>query len=353
MKRRRTPSIIALAVVSLVLVAAGLAVVFLGPETESGGSQAGTTVSQAGATVSTAPTSAAQEGSQNHAVQLVQSEVFRAAWGRGASEVGRVRGEARGPSSFVVDDEEQIHILDGVNGRILLVCSDGSCQQIKIAAATDPYDLAIAQDGSYVIYDAGTASFQSYSAGGVALASVKYPEQFYPAFLCRAGGTVYVSAGWEGALPGFGFVPIFDVGRLLPINVDEISSRDAQPLETCDLRVATGEDGRKQVELIENGRVLFSATLSPTPSGPVYANRLTDGRLVIAADVQSDPESLDTVLKHLVWVFDTEGNCSSYDLGAEDTRVGYIHVEARVTPKGSVYFLNTKSAGLTIWKTSL
>jgi len=84
-KRRRTPFIIALAVVSLVLVAAGLAVVFLGPETESGGSQAGATVSQAGATVSTAPTSAAQEGSQNDAVQLVQSEVFRAAWGRGAN----------------------------------------------------------------------------------------------------------------------------------------------------------------------------------------------------------------------------------------------------------------------------
>lgn len=284
----------------------------------------------------------------------ILAELFHADWGTGPNEVGLSEDKVRGPSSFVVDDNDGLHVLDGVNGRILTISPDGGALgEIPIASATDPYDFAITPDGSYVVYDPGTSSFQAYSSRGELLSMQPYPETFYPGVLIPAQGAVFVSAGWEGPTPGSGYVPVWSDGELRTLSLGTLQAIDDTPLEHGSVSFSKAGDGQTRVQLIDNGQPLFEKEIVPSPSGPLYANRLTDGRLAIAANLPEDPDKFDIVLRHRVWIFDASGNEAAFDLGAEEKRLGYVHVEARVSETGQVYFLNTDPSGLTIWGASI
>lgn len=346
--RSRTVIFAAGVVAVLVLLIAGVAAAL--PGQDAAPSQEAAVVSGGGPSVLESPGA----GSAVTESAPILTKLFHADWGTGPNEVGLSEDKVRGPSSFVIDDDNGLHVLDGVNGRILTVSPTGGVLgEVPIALATDPYDFAIAPDGSFVVYDPGTASFQAYSSTGELLSIQPYPETFYPGVLVAAQGTVFVSAGWEGPTSGFGYVPVWGDGALGALSLEALQVIHGTPLEHGSVSFSKAGDGQTYVRLIDGGQPLFEQEIVPSPSGPLYANRLTDGRLAIAADVPEDPDKFDIVLRHRVWIFDVDGSEASFDLGAEEKRLGYVHVEARVSETGQVYFLNTDSSGLTIWRASI
>lgn len=83
-------------------------------------------------------------------------EVFTARWGGAPSELGRERpieGNPLGPMSFAADARGGVHVLDGVNGRIVRRSADGAVESSLPISVTNPEDIAVAADGTIAVLD--------------------------------------------------------------------------------------------------------------------------------------------------------------------------------------------------------
>ena len=82
--------------------------------------------------------------------------LFTAPWGSGPADLGRERpeeGNPLGPMSLAVDGKGRVHVLDGVNGRVVRRGPDGKPEaSIKLDYA-EPQDLAVGEDGSTAVLD--------------------------------------------------------------------------------------------------------------------------------------------------------------------------------------------------------
>jgi hypothetical protein len=83
-------------------------------------------------------------------------ELFTARWGGAPSELGRERpmeGNPLGPMSFATDAQGRVHVLDGVNGRIVRRSADGAVESSLPISVTHPEDIAVAADGTTAVLD--------------------------------------------------------------------------------------------------------------------------------------------------------------------------------------------------------
>jgi hypothetical protein len=82
--------------------------------------------------------------------------LFTAAWGSKDDQLGRERpqeGNPIGPMSFDVDGKGRVHVLDGVNGRLVTRNADGKTESTTVLDAPYPEDIAVADDGSTAVLD--------------------------------------------------------------------------------------------------------------------------------------------------------------------------------------------------------
>jgi hypothetical protein len=84
------------------------------------------------------------------------SALFTASWGGKDDQLGRERpseGNPMGPMSFDVDGKGRVHVLDGVNGRLVTRGADGKTESTTVLDAPYPEDVAVADDGSSAVLD--------------------------------------------------------------------------------------------------------------------------------------------------------------------------------------------------------
>lgn len=82
--------------------------------------------------------------------------LFTASWGGKDDQLGRDRpseGNPIGPLSFDVDGKGRVHVLDGVNGRLVTRGADGKTESTTVLDAPYPEDVAVADDGSTAVLD--------------------------------------------------------------------------------------------------------------------------------------------------------------------------------------------------------
>jgi len=345
-KKRNVALVLASAVVVLSLIGAGVALVVTG----SGGARGDATVDE----LQVEPTSVEAPSSVEPAGTTVQ--VLHANWGSGDNEVGLSDNKEVGPTSFFVAPDGTVYVVDAWNKRILVFSSDGVVtEEIPLSEALEPYDMALTCDGSFLIYDPGSFSFQLYDPEGHLLSKLTYGYDFCPGWLETAGDTICAWAGWDGPDPGKGYFSLYENGKLLDLDLDKPMAKALNPAATLPLQdgavsFAETKDGGWDVVATVDGAEVMRQTLEPAPGGSLRGARLADGRVVVAG-FASEPTLETPVLRHRAWVIDASGKQASFDLGSEETTVGYVHVRTRVTDKGEVYFMNTDVNGLTIWKT--
>ncbi len=287
--------------------------------------------------------------------------LFEAQWGSEPGEVGLSADRKIGPSSFFVTDDGTIYILDPANKRILVVSADGIAHSaIATPAVTVAYDVAVAADGNIVIYDTGSASFQLYSPQGVLLEEMTYASSVYPSRLVRTGETVYCEMGWDTPETGFGYSALYQssgegAGHLIDVSVREhLLDPPYYPLmDGAGERYGFRTPTKNSWQLYKGFQEAFSGEQPWAESGgPLYPG-VVAGRLIVACNALVDPDDVAAGIRHTVVVVEGTGQAQRFDLATEERRVGYVHVEARVTSAGDVYFMNTDDTGLTIWKASV
>jgi len=82
--------------------------------------------------------------------------VFSAQWGSGKDQLGRdrpVEGNPSGPMSLAVDGKGRVHVLDGINGRVVRRGADGKPETTVPVSLIDPQDMAVGEDGSMAVLD--------------------------------------------------------------------------------------------------------------------------------------------------------------------------------------------------------
>lgn len=105
----------------------------------------------------TKTTQAAGPGDKRTATKAAaDAPVFFAKWGGGSGELGREtpsEGNPRGPTSFAVDSNGTMTVLDGVNGRLVRRGSDGKTENAQSLDLVYPEDVAVGADGSTAVLD--------------------------------------------------------------------------------------------------------------------------------------------------------------------------------------------------------
>lgn len=89
------------------------------------------------------------------------TRVFKATWGTSPDQLGV--DDAVGPSSFDVEPDGTIHVLDLVNSRLIRFDGTGTMHAVKIALPRDFPDIAAEDDGTVdVLYPNGAGTGRSY-----------------------------------------------------------------------------------------------------------------------------------------------------------------------------------------------
>lgn len=127
--------------------------------------------------------------------------VFFAKWGGAENELGREtpsEGNPRGPTSFAVDSNGTMTVLDGVNGRLVRRSADGKSSDSQSLDLVYPEDVAVGADGSTAVLDRFQGKAVSvYDASGkhrgkLALEGAGVPDTGSVTGLFVDGNDVYV-----------------------------------------------------------------------------------------------------------------------------------------------------------------
>jgi hypothetical protein len=248
--------------------------------------------------LSLAACSKKETAAPRRAEKPVTTPVVNAAWGSGDGQIGRdvpEQGLPEGPKTLVVEANGLIHVLDGVNDRIVSFSNGASAGSIKLPARSFE-DLELDGAGGFVLLDAHQTPALVFVGGDgqvkseVPLASADIEEPSLVTAIVRGTDGWYVEveddylvrvADRKGApLPHevLGGQALADVpGAVFKVDMEE-------PTLLSLMRVDPGDEG-DTVDLSEikfGDRVAERTLFTQTPTGFLLAVRLEAE--------QSDPE---------------------------------------------------------------
>jgi hypothetical protein len=147
------------ALVAVVVIGAAL---YFGLRTTPSAGKPGAKAKDTAASEDPAPVILGQEPKPDESARVLAPKqgkgntLFTAAWGSKDDQLGRERpqeGNPVGPLSFDVDGKGRVHVLDGVNGRLVTRGADGKTESTTVLDAPYPEDIAVADDGSTAVLD--------------------------------------------------------------------------------------------------------------------------------------------------------------------------------------------------------
>ncbi|MFL5917936.1 MAG: hypothetical protein ACJ74X_04345 [Gaiellaceae bacterium] len=208
-----------------------------------------------------------------------------APWGSAAGEVGLAGSRAlgfSGPSSFDVEADGTVDVLDSVNGRVLR-WEHGRPRAVTLDGREELSDFAAAPDGGFeVLQPQGT--FVRYRADGTPEWHGKLADRTWAKLAHGRSGSVVLQE------PSEQWLPVADAGAPLTRDEQVRAARSAKPLQNGhDLAVArVGANELRLAELRGAARVRSWRITSETPLGEVQLAESRGNRIVVVVRVYTD-----------------------------------------------------------------
>jgi hypothetical protein len=267
------------------------------------------------------------------------ARVAEAAWGSGPRDVGLAGSRElgfTGPSSFDVEPDGTVDLLDSVNGRVLS-SKNGRVQRVPLGIQPEAADFAAEPDGSFDVLDSG-GTLRRYSADGT------------PAWVQRLADRTWakLAHGPSGPLvlqqPSEQWMPLADQGMPLGRAAQARAAHDGRPLgggrELVLERVRTGE--LRIAESVGRSILRVWRVTSETPLGEVQLAEPRGDAIVIVTRAYTDDRD-----EFLVLVLDRNGLVDGFSVASGSWTETAPLARFRLAA-GGLYRLQTTKAGAAV-----
>jgi hypothetical protein len=266
------------------------------------------------------------------AVRGPDAAAARADWGSGPGEVGVTGSRAlgySGPSSFDVEPDGTVDVLDSVNGRVLRWSRGGRTVQIRLAGALELADFAAEPDGSFDVLDEHD-TLRSYRSDGTQRWAQKLADRTW-AKLTRGPSVL--------EQPSEQWMPVADDGAPLTRAEQQRAGRTAHHGIVVD-RVGPGE--LRVAGVTPNGTLRSWRITSATPLGEVQlAETHGNGGVVVTRTYTDDRDEF------LVLVLGSDGLVQRFSVESASWTETAPLARFRLAG-GALYRLQTSPTGATV-----
>jgi hypothetical protein len=269
-------------------------------------------------------------------VRAPDAEVARASWGSAPHDVGL--GGSRelgfsGPSSFDVEADGTVDLLDSVNGRVMK-WAHGRREVVPLPGASELSDFGVGADGGLHILDA-RGMLHSFDAHGSPRWAQKLSDRTWAKLEEGAAGPVVLQQ------PSEQWMPVAEGG--VPLTRAE-QSRSAH----AGRRLANGHDilvervGTNELRVAEaGGQAVLRAwrVTSETPLGEVQVAERNGDDIVVVTRAYTDERD-----EFVVLVLNRAGLAATFSVASESWTETAPLARFRLA-RGSLYRLHTTQAG--------
>ncbi|MFL5943910.1 MAG: hypothetical protein ACJ74C_00525 [Gaiellaceae bacterium] len=260
-------------------------------------------------------------------------------WGSGAGEVGLAGSRAlgfSGPSSFDVEADGTVDVLDSVNGRVLRF-ENGRRRTVPLDGPKELSDFAATTDGGFEVLQP-RGLFVRYRADGTPLWEQKIADRTWAKLAHGRSGSVVLQE------PSEQWLPAADGGAPLARAEQARAARSAKPLDNGhDLAVArVGANELRVAELRGAAPVRSWRITSETPLGEVQLAESHGSRIVVVVRAYTDERDEFDVL-----VLDHHGAAARFAV-ASDTWTETAPLARFRLAHGALYRLRTTPSGASV-----
>ena len=268
------------------------------------------------------------------------AQAAEASWGSAPQDVGlagtRELGYS-GPSSFDVEPDGTVDLLDSVNGRVLR-WPRGHREVVALGGSMQLADFAVAADGSFDVLEP-RGLLRRFRGDGTPKWSQKVADRTWAKLAHAPSGPVVLQQ------PSEQWMPIAEQGIPLTRSAQAHAAHDGKPLASGH-QVIVDRVGEGELRVAETaGR---STTLrawritSETPLGEVQLAEPQGGRIVVVTKAYTDDRD-----EFVVLVLDHRGLAASFSVAADSWTETAPLARFRLTADG-LYRLRTTESGVSI-----
>jgi hypothetical protein len=273
-------------------------------------------------------------------VRKPDAKVAQAGWGSGRDEVGLAGTRAlglTGPSSFDVEPDGEVDILDSVNGRVLRWMHGGR-EAVPLGTSAELADFAATADGGFDILQP-RGGLEHYGGDGTFKWTQKLADRTWAKLARGKGGSSVVLEQ-----PSEQWMPAASAGMPLTRAEQADAAHAAKHVGNGhDVVVARVGVGELRVAELQNGEQLRSWRItSDTPLGEVQLAESHGNRILVVTRAYTDDRDEFEVL-----VLDRKGLAERFAL-ASDTWTETAPLARFRTAAGALYRLRTTPSGASV-----
>ena len=267
------------------------------------------------------------------------ARVAEAPWGSAAGEVGLAGSRAlgfSGPSSFDVEDDGSVDVLDSVNGRVLR-WTRGDRETVALGDSFELADFAIAEDGGYDVLEPRGA-LKRFRNDGTLKWQQRLAERTWAKLAHGRAGPLVLQQ------PSEQWMPTADSGVPLTRSEQAHAAKAAKQLGNgSDLLVArVGTNEVRVAELRGVAQLRSWRIVSETPLGEVQLAESHGNRLVLVTRAYTDDRDEFEVL-----LLDRNGLAGRFAV-ASDTWTETAPLARFRVARGGLYRLRTTRSGAAV-----
>jgi hypothetical protein len=272
-------------------------------------------------------------------VRVPEAHVVDTAWGSGPGEVGlagtRELGFS-GPSSFDVEPDGAVDVLDSVNGRVLR-WQNGRAQPVSLGGVHELADFAVEADGSYDVLDPHGA-LRHFRRDGRAVWTQQLAERTWAKLAHGAGDPVVLQQ------PSEQWLPLAHAGAPLSRGVQIRAAHAGLPLPNGHqiLVDRVGTDELRISEVAGQASVRAWRITSRTPLGEVQLAETAGTGLVAVTRTYTDDRD-----EFVVLLLESSGSAHSFSVASDSWTETAPLARFRLAG-GALYRLRTTPAGATV-----
>ena len=273
-------------------------------------------------------------------VRPPDARAAEAGWGSAPQAVGlagtRELGFS-GPSSFDVEPDGTVDLLDSVNGRVLR-WRHGRREAVALGAETELSDFAADPDGSFDVLEP-QGLLRRFRPDGTPRWSQKLADRTWVKLEHGPAGPVVLEQ------PSEQWMPLADMGAPLTRSAQAHAAHDGKALPNGhDIVVdRVGEGELRVAETAGRSKILRAWRItSATPLGEVQVAEPRGGGIVVVAKTYTEGRD-----EFLVLLLDHAGLAGSFSVAADSWTETAPLARFRLTPAG-LYRLRTTESGVTV-----
>ena len=273
-------------------------------------------------------------------VRAPDARIAEASWGSAPQDVGLAGSRElgySGPSSFDVEPDGTVDLLDSVNGRVMR-WENGRRGTVPLGNAAELADFAVEPDGSFdVLEPRGT--LRTVRPDGTPKWSQRLADRTWAKLAHGPAGPVVLQQ------PSEQWMPVASQGAPLTRSAQAHAARDGKPLaDGRDVVVERVGEGELRVAETAGGSTALRAwrITSDTPLGEVQLAEPEGARMIVVTKTYADDRD-----EFVVLILDRTGLAESFSVASGSWTETAPLARFRLSPAG-LYRLRTTESGVSI-----